>query len=272
MTDRSHIFEGIRRGHDLELVLPTSRIALGSPMVISNASAFSLEFFQEAQRQGIAYVWFLHDYTPVCKWRLFYPLAEPCFTCYLKPRWLPILMGAALIVWLSPLHREAWLQLYPELASRPYHLAPSPVDPNMFRDLGKPRSGVIAVQSLQEFKGRGQVLQWALEHPSTALTIVGNNPIPEDDLPPNCTNIPDVPYSEMNALYNRHEVFLHLPESPQPFERTCAEAYLAGCRVMGNALVGALSWPFFHEGREAVTTALRDSPKRFWEAVEQACG
>ena len=267
LTDRAHFYEGIRRGHDLELITPQSQVnALPTPVVVSNASLFPLDLFQDLQRSGKPYIFFCHDYWPICKYRLYYPMADLCKSCYLKERWLPILAGARLIIWLSPLHRESWLWLYPELASVPYHLAPSPVNPGKFRDLGGERQGVVAVDSLADFKGKKHVLKWAAEHPQVRVAFVG--PANGAVLPANCRVLGWVPYSEMNQVYNHYEALLHLPQSPSPFDRTTAEAYLAGCRIIGNPLIGALSYPWF-TSREEVANHCRNSPREFWEAVEK---
>lgn len=275
LTDRAHFLEGVRRGHDLEIWTPHSEAALdslgaGDIVLASNPVFIHHEVFLGLLDRGARVVWFLHDYQPLCRWRLFYPMQEECRSCHRKERWLPILLKARLIIWLSPLHRESWLWTCPELAGVPHHLSPSPVNPDRFHDMGLPRQGVVAVESLHPFKGRKHVLRWAQEHPEVPITFLAGNPFPNDGLPPNCRVVDQVPGWRMNEVYNRHQVMLHLPQSPSPFDRAVPEAYLAGCRIVGNSLVGALSWPFFQEGREGVAQALRESPTRFWEAVEGA--
>ena len=265
-TDRTHFKEGIKRGHDIEMLVPGKQLSRGDVAIVSNAVSFPLEFFNTLG----TYIWFAHDYFPICKYRLFYPMAQECGSCYLKERWLPILLKSKMVIWLSPLHRDSWLSLYPELKDIPYHLSPSPVDPGLFNDLRSsvfPRKGILSVESLAPFKGRDYVVKWAAEHPEEHITFIGgadyNLPLPE-----NCEVVGYVPNSMMNEVYNRHEAFLHLPQSPSPFDRTCAEAYLAGCRIIGNDLIGALSYPWF-KSREEVADHLRRSPTELWEAIEE---
>jgi len=270
LTDRAHYLEGVRRGHDIKIILPESISELEysvEGVIISNASMFPVEVFQRYLDSGIPMIIFSHDYVPICKYRLFYPMQDGCKSCYLGERWLPILSEASLLIWLSPLHRESWMWLYPELAGVPYHLAPSPVDPTLFYNMEREREGVVAVESLAPFKGRDHVLRWAEGHPEVEVTFVGGGSYPEGSLPPNCKSIGYVPYSEMNKLYNQHEALLHLPQSPSPFDRTVAEAYMAGCKVIGNSLVGALSYPWF-KSRQEVAEHCRSSSREFWEAIE----
>lgn len=271
LTDRAHFIEGIRGGHDLLLYTPQSGLTFPSRLdgiIISNAGSFPAKDIMELHDRGKPVIWFLHDYWPICKYRLFYPMRDSCKSCYLVKRWEPVLKRASLIIWLSSLHRESWLWLCPELKGVPYHLAPSPVDPMEFRDLGIPRSGVIAVESLHEFKGRDHVIQWATDHPEVNITCLGGNPIPRIDLPPNLKDMGSQPNESMNNLYNRHESLLHLPQSPSPFDRTVAEAYLAGCKIIGNELIGALSYSWF-KSRDEVANHCQDSSGDFWQAVEE---
>ena len=263
-TDRGHIIHGLRQGHEIEVVLPAETdVSWADLVVISNAASFTVEGLTNP---GRPYVLFLHDYWALCMWRLYYPMQEKCLDCYLKPRYLPLLLGSEMIIWLSPLHRESWLWTYPELVSHPYAMVPASIDINQFFDMGLDRSGVIAVNSGSKFKGYERVKEWAEENRDMSLTLVG--PL-EGPMPPNVKAVEAIiPARGMNRLYNGFESFLHLPQNPMPFDRTIAEAYLAGCKIISNELVGALSWPFFREGRDAVRSNLALASSMFWEAIE----
>ncbi len=271
LTDRTHIIEGLRRGHSVDLLTPQSGLTTPDKdaFVISNASVFRFELFENLLTTNKPLIWFLHDYWPICKYRLFYPMQDTCKSCYLKERWLPVLLKAKLIIWLSPLHRESWLWLYPELKDIPYHLSPSPVEPHKFYPIdGIKREGIIAVESLHPFKGRANVLDWVINHPDKTVTFVGGNAYPNELLPPNARQLDFVPYGAMNEQYNQHEHLLHLPQSPSPFDRTTVEAYLAGCKIIGNELIGALSYDWF-KSREEVAEHCRESPKEFWKKIKE---
>lgn len=276
LTDRAHFLEGIHRGHDIKIWSPESElddseVKEGVIVIASNPAFLPVDAFQLMLDRDVPYLWLFHDYLPVCKYRLFYPKRESCKACYLKERWLPILLRSKMLIWLSPLHRNSWLWLCPELESIPHHLAPSPVDFELFYNVGVPRQGVITVESLHSFKGRDQVLKWAREHPEVQVTCVGGNPSPGESLPPNCKELGGVRSFKMNELYNQHETFLHLPQNPSPFDRTVPEAYLAGCEVIGNELIGALSYEWFNS-RENVAEHCKKSPREFWERIEEVVG
>ncbi len=273
-TDRAHILEGFKRGHEIQIIVPQTNLGdLDEKFdlaIISNSMTLRTEQYDSLQRRGIPYVIFAHDFGVwLCKWRLLFPMEERCRDqCYLRDRWRPYLQASRLIVWLSPLHRRSWLFAYPDLRTHPYHLSPSPVSPQEFYPMGLPRRGALAVNADQEYKGADNLALWAQAHPDVDITLIGSNP--EYQFPSNVKRIGAVRYQKMNEMYNQHEYFVHLPGNIGPFDRVAAEAYLAGCHIVGNRLVGALSWPFFKQGKEAVKAALTASPTKFWEAVERA--
>lgn len=271
LNDRAKILAGLRRGHEIEVVVPESSAAIadwGEAAVASNCTAFTPQVFEALSEKGKPYVFFLHDYAPVCKVRLFYPQLPKCKTCFRKERWLPALQAARLLIWLSPLHRRAWLYSCPELREHAYLLNPSTVSADEFYDMGLERAGTLAVNSGLDFKGRVRFVEWAEEHPEEPITLIGPT---NATLPPNVTRRENmVPAREMNRVYNEHERFVHLPVNAMPFDRTPVEALLAGCKLVLNKNVGCLSWGFMRQGREAVEAAMRNADGDFWDAVEGA--
>ncbi len=268
LTDRAMIEAGMRRGHQIDLVIAED----GAPavddesdvFVVSNCTAFGQDYFKKLAATGKPVVFYFHDYT--CRWRLFFPMEAKCRQCYLRERWAPVFDQAALFVWLSPLHREMYLHVYPELAEKPYAVIPSPVDPTKFFDMGQPRDGVLVVNGLQAFKGRQNVLDWAVSHPQTAVRVAGSDQ--QEGLPENVTCLGLIPPQQMNALYNQHEAVLLLPATPQPFERVAAEARMAGCNVIVNELVGAASYPWFTDVQQ-LREQCAAAPMDFWAALEK---
>lgn len=268
LTDRAHMTYGIRRGHDITLVTPAVQAMSMKvdAIIISNATQFRLDHLEMLARERPV-IWFFHDYWP-CKWRLYYPMLKKCEDCYLRSRWVPLFQASAMAIWLSPLHRNAFLYVYPELETMPHICCPSPVDGQVFHDMGLERQGVVSIEGLHDFKGRRNILAWAEAHPDVLVDCIGGNQYPDKPLPPNTRYIPEIPNWELNEFLNRHEALLHLPQSPSPFDRTTAEAYLAGCSIIGNQHIGALSFPWWTD-RESVRQALKDSSLQFWSAIER---
>jgi len=271
VTDKAHILYGQEQGYHIEVVTPdrvNSFLMLEDDVVIASnitADTFPPPLFQNLISRGIKYVFFPHDYAPICKHRLFFPMRPECHSCAQREAWLPILLHSALIIWLSPLHRQGWLFLCPEIRQHPYALIPSPIDPEKFYDMGRPRKDIISAAGLWPFKGRGNLIAWAKEHPEEQVDVCGG--IQEDILlPSNVKYIGDFPHAQMNEIFNNYERSLFLPNTPQPFNRFVAESYLSGCKLMGNRLIGCLSYPWF-KSREEVARYCSQSPVMFWRAV-----
>jgi glycosyltransferase involved in cell wall biosynthesis len=270
LNDKSKIVEGLKRGHDINIMLPPgdkSQIDRADAVIISNCTAFSVDIFRDLLDKKKPYLFFLHDYTPICKVRLFFPMLTKCKSCYRRDTWLEILQESKLLIFLSKLHRDAWLFTCPELRQNKYLLNPSTIDCSQFYDLKQERSGSIAVNSGLDFKGRKVLVEYAEAHPEEQIALVG--PV-DGPLADNIVLRDAVPYDQMNELYNAYKTFIHLPENPMPFDRTPVEAKLSGCKVIGNKNVGALSWKFMHHGREEIERAMSKANKDFWVAVERA--
>jgi hypothetical protein len=208
---------------------------------------------------------FLHDYWGLCKWRLYYPQQEKCKTCYLKDRFLDLHQNSNLMIWLSPLHRDSWMFTYPELESHEYSLIPSAINLDTFYGTDiSPTKQILCVHGGMSFKGINRIREWGEEHPEKQIDIIGNI---EGDLPSNFNPIDSIPPNQMGALYRDYESFLHLPTTPQPFERTIAEAYLSGCKIIGNENIGALSYDWFNN-RTKVRQELQKASSMFWQEIE----
>lgn len=262
-TDKSHILFGIRNGHEVEVILKDQFYDDNIDLtVVSNAQSFSTEFLNSLR---IPYVIFLHDYWGLCRYRLFYPMQDKCRSCYLKDRFLLFLQNSALIIWLSPLHRESWLFTYPELKEHKHTIIPSAINVDLFYNLEQERHGVLAINAGLKFKGVSRFREWAEEHRDVNIDLVGSI---DELLPNNVHSINFVPPLKMNGLYNKYQKFIHLPTTPQPFERTVAEAYLAGCEIIGNRNIGALSFPWFTD-REMVRICLQTVNKQFWDCLKR---
>jgi hypothetical protein len=116
------------------------------------------------------------------------------------------------------------------------------------------RAGVVSVGQWRNFgKAAHRVAAWAMAS-DTNVDFFGDGAFAPDGSQP-------VAYQDMPGLLARYQVFVFLPMVIEPFGRTVAEAWAAGCEVVTNGLVGARYW--ITERPEALETAADD----FWAVV-----
>lgn len=78
---------------------------------------------------------------------------------------------------------------------------------------------------------------------------------------PGINDCGEVSYDDLPSLLWRYERFIYLPMVIEPFGRAIIEAWLAGCELVINGLVGGRYW--IEEAPEKLETAAED----FWEFV-----
>lgn len=231
-------------------------------LILSNIQSFGPERFLDKPNKIIT---FNHDYW--CRYRLFYPRLERCLnSCAYKEPWERLYKKAKLNFFLSPLHYQMHEEVFHD-SIEPHALVPSPVDPDKFCDMKKERKkDVLTVNTALPFKGRDNMIRWAKDNPDRKITVVGaRSDVP---LPSNCEYIGAVPYAKMPELYNEHRFYLELPSTCQPFNRTICEAYLSGCSLIMNDLLGFVSWGW--KSRDEVREKVgRNASKRFWKIIEK---
>lgn len=117
------------------------------------------------------------------------------------------------------------------------------------------RDGTVSVGQWRNYgKAPQKVIEWT--RGNGGVDFYGGGPF----APPGSR---EMAYEGMPALLARYRTFVFLPTVLEPFGRTVAEAWAAGCEIVTNGLVGARFW--IEEDPEALFTAADD----FWEVV---CG
>jgi len=276
LSDRAVIKEGFKRGYDIEVITPNSptrEMAYTADVaVISNASLFPLPFLAQLLDRLLV-VNYIHDYFPLCAYRLYYPELPKCkTTCRTRKFAEDFISKAALNVFLSPMHYQLWKRAISQVDDVPHYLHPSPIDTEMFKLMPvveRLPGSVLGVNVLLGFKGKLNVLKYVLDHPGLMFTFCGSK---DDDvkLPSNATWIDVVPYIEMPGMYAQAERVIHLPSSVEPFGRIAAEAKLCGTGFIGNKLVGALSYNEYHKmTRNEYAAWIAGAPRRFWNKVKK---
>jgi len=175
---------------------------------------------------------------------------------------MPVMNGAWAVIFLSPLHREAFLRQHPGVRPKKTYLVPSPIDPEEFTvQADEPRQGTCWLGEFQPHKGIKAACQWASEHET--VDFYGWGPVTPSGKNVHIKGL--LRYEEIPRALARYERFLFLPEWVEPFGRTVAEAKLAGCELILNERVGALSWGW--ETREEWAKGVGTAASRFWEVL-----
>lgn len=274
-SDRAVFEEGLRRGHKMDLRAPSAGPGEADLYVVSNCATWDsrILFGWLADKPYVAY---LHDYVPLCRYRLFYPGAL-CATHPYAAQAKALVTRSLLNVFLSPLHRDAWARAVPEVLERQIHLHPSsiPTDAYAPPEAESRAPFVLGVGCLVPYKGRDRVLEYAVAHGDTQFVFAGGADLSRGDgtkwvMPPNARHLGRVPEGNLIELYRQASAFIHLPDAPQPFERTAAEAKLCGVRrFIVNGLVGARSYPEWSLPRDAYASWISGAAARWWDRVEQ---
>jgi glycosyltransferase involved in cell wall biosynthesis len=139
-------------------------------------------------------------------------------------------------------------------------LIPPPVNFQLYEraaaSMNGNRAGVVCVGSWRNMgKGAQNVARWAEQH--GPVDFYGGGPFaPEESR--------QIAYLGMPALLARYQTFVFLPSVIEPFGRSVAEAWAAGCEIVTNQLVGAVEW-LNDDGADAIRNAADD----FWGIVLQ---
>lgn len=281
-TDREIVKHGIRKGHEIDLITPENfSQAFGAKYDLVVFSNIHMLMNMDSNRmlmlaEEFPHVMWHHDY--FCRYRLFFPMKPKCSRCVYLPSWRRLYNTSVLNLFMSPLHFKAWASVVPELANHAYAFVPSAINPKEYkpgRVVDQEPNTVIGVNCLLPFKGRDNVIRYAEEHPELRFTFVGAK---EGNLKlavHNCRYVGLKTRQELVQLYASHEYFIHLPNTPQPSERTPAEFILANPegKLIVNDLVGLLSYPnVIRNGkvnREQIIKLVSTSSERFWNEIEK---
>jgi glycosyltransferase involved in cell wall biosynthesis len=135
---------------------------------------------------------------------------------------------------------------------------PPPVDLQPFEQaaasMNGNRAGAVSVAAWRHpNKGAAAVAEWGQRN-GQHVSFYGGGPF----APPGSQQ---VAYKGMPQLLAHFDRFVFLPTTIEPFGRTVAEAWAAGCEIVVNRLVGALEW------LEGDAPAIRSAAEDYWKLV-----
>lgn len=269
--------EGILRGHDIDFYTArtyTRPLDDYDLVVLKNVVSFGADQLEKVMLGP--YVTWPSDYA-FCKWRLFYSMQEKCRSCDGVAMARRLFTNSVLNVFLSPLHREAYLHAIPEIADLESLLSPPYVADRFLpiSDVERLENTVIGVNCLLPFKGVENVVKYAADHPEMSFNFYGGvRDGWEDRLPDNAFYFGYAPQHALPVLYSQASHFIHLPSTPMPFDRTVIEAILCGVKnLIVNKNVGAMSYDWVRRKscrRESVINNMEMVLLELWGSLEDA--
>jgi len=210
LSSKLIIKEGIRRGHDIDVVLPHTFTTKGYDLfIIKNVVSFSKALLGELLKEN--YVNYPSDYA-WCKWRLWYAMLPKCKKCKGIEFWKDFYDLSKLNIFLSPLHKRAYEYVLGKLKGI---CIPSPIDTSLFYDMKLPRekNSVICINPFS-FKGVDNLVTFAEEHKQYKYYWAGNSDVEGKLI--NFKKLGYIPYQELNRILNRCEYWIEQPSTPQP--------------------------------------------------------
>jgi glycosyltransferase involved in cell wall biosynthesis len=167
--------------------------------------------------------------------------------------------NAVLNVFVSPLHQRITEQVLGRPLARALVLRPL-VDTRLFSNArGRRDIEYLFVGMISEAKGLAEMRR---QYRHTDIHLIGRTaPGVRLDFG---RYLGPRPYEEIPRWMNRAVNFVFLPRWPEPQGRVVAEAALCGCRVIGNANIGALTFGF----DLADPSAYAGAEDEFWTALE----
>jgi len=164
------------------------------------------------------------------------------------------------IIMSGPRHRD-WFPY--RLCGQRIHFVPPPIDINAFRDAAKyfsHRHGVIWLGNMLNLgKGIHNAVTWAKDT-GVSVDFYGEGPYaPRPE--PGVTYCGPWPHDRVPELFASYDKFLFLPDWPEPFGRTVAEAWASGLKLEVNRSIGALWWIEEHPH------LLDKGAEMFWQAI-----
>jgi len=272
-NDWNHIKYGIKLGYEIDLITPQNFQAVNFEaydfFIVSNCTFFTQQQLKKIMQYE--YIVFNHDYF-FCKWRLYFQADEKCHTCMFLPFWKKFYSNAKLNIFLSPYHKKMHEKVLGKI--KPFAIVPSAIDINRFKpsEVEPSPNTVICVNSLYDFKGRKQVLEYIEKHKEKKFSIYGTR-AENIALPSNAEFKGFIPNSKMPREYQKHEFLLHLPIT-DPFCRVVAEFLLCNPKgkLICNENIGLLSykeiWKNGKIDRSKLKELIKNAPKKFWSEIK----
>jgi hypothetical protein len=176
-----------------------------------------------------------------------------------------LLKKAKLNVFSSPLQKDKFWDSRCKAECMPDYIG------NTFKITNTERSGdIVYVGDLLQEDGFKRVIEFAHQNPDRRIDIYSQDKQGTDIymrlVPGNVQFKQAIPYEGMPEVLNQYKNFIYLPVQAKSFCRSVAEAYLCGCSLMINELVGCFSYDWA-KNRDEFRKNVTEARNMFWNRV-----
>jgi hypothetical protein len=260
ITNELIIEEGRNLGFDIDIVdlrnIDLHKIDTKKLYIINNISALYCEYRDKIKEiiDTTKFVRYEHDYL----W-----LATKDYQFVRR-----VFKNAAGIILLSPLHKyrhEVILSMDFDSA----RLQPSPVELKIKKT--NKNNKAIYLGGIAEHKGINNILKYAVDHPKITIDMYGWVEKQEliDSLPNNVNYCGILDKEEVSKELAKYPYLIHMPNWVEPFGRIIIEALFAGCELITNDKIGALSYDWIKCGKiKEIKKRLDEEKTNFWKYIE----
>lgn len=178
-----------------------------------------------------------------------------------------VFKDSKLNIFLSPLHYKRTKMT--GLPIDNHIVIPSPIQFDLPTYIERKEDTVIYTGGIATHKGITNLMNYALLNPHLSFHLYGwvENQSLLECLPKNVKIFKPIAQDKIQQKLYEYEYFIHLPLWNEPFGRSVAEAYFAGCELITNNKVGFQSFDWNYQKKMSVKKEIDEAPTKFWNAI-----
>jgi len=259
-TNELMVRYGRKIGHEVEYMLPLesqfsiSKLKKADLVIINNLTRFKPSWINWII-ENKPYIKYDHDHA----------------TARLIGKFPKLFLSSRLNIFLSPLHLQGVSKLVGYKIPRSV-IIPPPMDTKTFKITNKNRikDSVFMCGSLSPAKGINKMIDYLNANKEKKLFLAGWNENQARKLinMKNVTFLGKIQHDKLPEVYNRYESFILLPTKEEACSRVVLEAYLCGCRLITNKVVGAMSYKWDWKNYSEIKAKV-ESENHFWELINK---
>ncbi|WP_250433084.1 glycosyltransferase family 9 protein [Hanstruepera flava] len=175
---------------------------------------------------------------------------------------------AKLNIFQSPKHYQAHYEFYGEAVSNHHIMPPTVCVDDLKPSKNKLDNKIPFFGDLNYLKGGKAYLAYAEEHPEIEFPVYGRNRLSQE-IPKNVTFYKPISNKKVLEILGKTKTFICQPVWPEPSGRLAAEAFLSGCNIIANDLIGTFSFDFYPGNKEKAIKDMKQALVDFWVFIER---